>query len=887
MGNSKMAPNIKESELSPMRALASIRNRLEKAVEEGKKKAGVSPKTEAVLEGAGDSDDDYGDDIPLPDFDDNEDNDTGDNVPLPDLDDEGDEGAHEISEPKVSEPKASEPKLSEPRVIKGTMGNVPEVHTAPRRLTKAEKEANEMREFERKRELNREWSYSKAEINSEMRSLFAYADENREYLKDAGQLITKDEFMAIYFAEYRNYANKTGLKESTVKGLEGIPGILSKKLDWLVEQTNIRLHGNGDFLRNGSILDYLMRASQHLNVTKTATAEEGSTLGIRSKDVNNVLSQFVLGSDLDDCYAWLKQRFKDYDVSEKALQGLALDVLTNGTNKPGMDVKLGGRVNLKREYVVPKFGSIERDGDDIIVLGPEGFVSKFASNFEKYMYPEDVTPEGTPVEPITKIGVRKLHGSMYGARYDEKKYLPIINQLSKNPDVPPEDRIIPISFGAGVVSIDQYGAGKGGNRSGGSNNANSGGETEGRGADALLQHRDTNGMSVVDANVSDQMSTDRVAKMMRGEGAKKLAQIAGAEGALAEVNRDNTIEIGDLAKFSAAVLKWVGDAAHLPYEVAEKSGIPYVKFETDKSVPASASKVAELDTDTRALLGALSNFNNMLNVRFSGTADKHADLADIAKMRPFEIQEIAMPDIHIGDLAERCFEALENKYSGEPNGGSANSDPMVLFGKGYLVYSMASLFGLKSNGPSIISNADMYSKYLAQPKMNASQIRNRIIGMSPSDVVNMANRLDSIASDIEVGQESGHAVYGEFYRDNIVPINKLDESGILGAVAFVMGGGADGNAVMKCICDTVEELSGLEPGTLAKYMEKLTTCTDKEGIEAGAREIMNKGNGIIDIHMSDASKQQVKPVANKESPAPKPVTPAPVKKRPMIGRNRF
>ena len=60
-----MASKFQTPEITPAQALDNIRARLYKAVEEGKKRAGVAPKTEAVLEGAGNSDDDdeYGDDL--------------------------------------------------------------------------------------------------------------------------------------------------------------------------------------------------------------------------------------------------------------------------------------------------------------------------------------------------------------------------------------------------------------------------------------------------------------------------------------------------------------------------------------------------------------------------------------------------------------------------------------------------------------------------------------------------------------------------------------------------------------------------------------------------------------------------------------------------------
>ena len=192
MGYRNMASNIKTPELSPRQALTNIRQRMEAAIEEGKKKAGVSVKTEAVFEGAGETTNKYDDDIDFGEWDQPSEPSANTNNKY---DDDIDFG--ESSQPSEVQATANNKyddniDFDKP-VATGGKGNVPAKEAVPeqpsvfaskkpRRLSREEREANEkrLREFEQQR--NAEWNYSKAEISTEMKSLFSLADENREYL---------------------------------------------------------------------------------------------------------------------------------------------------------------------------------------------------------------------------------------------------------------------------------------------------------------------------------------------------------------------------------------------------------------------------------------------------------------------------------------------------------------------------------------------------------------------------------------------------------------------------------------------------------------------------------------------------------------------------------
>ena len=847
-----MASNIKEPELSPLKALESIRHRLEQAVEEGKKKAGLIPKTEAVFESYGDGDE-YDDDIA--------------SILGDDFSNEPETGTENNDVQAKEEPAAKSTPTPAPAQKTATKPSV-------RRLAKTEREELERRAREYEEQRNAEWNFTKADIATAMKSLFAYADENREYLKGAGSLITELELRAIFFGEYRNYSGKTNLRASTQTAIDGLSAILSEKMEWLLKRVDERLHGIGDFLRNGSLMDYLLGASHKANVVRTATLEPSSKLGIRDKDVNNVLSQFILQQDLDECMEWIRNRFNGYDVTNDWIKGLALDILTNGTNKPGLDTKLGGRGSLKGKYATPRFGGLIRRGDDVVVIGPEEFVQKFNENFDNYMDASDKSVDyvGAKIEPIHKVGPRTFRSGTYGAAYNEKKYLPIIRELTAD-FVPTEHRIIPIAFNAGVTSIDSLNAAKGDNKGS-------------RAGEALTEKRTYDGMSEINANVGEQYASNKLLSLMNSPSAKKLAELSDSKDELVSAIKDGTVEMGNLAKFSAKVLKWLGDKIGAPCSVKEVNGVPMVVFAGDKSIVAKAGASFDLDTGTRAVIRALVNYNNALNVHFKNV-ESGDDVSDIPKMSKFEIQSKATPDINLGELAEKCYDALYRKYVNDSPDG-ANSDPLVLFGKAYLVYSMGSLFNVQTDAPSLISDVKRYSELTGTPVYNVGIIRRNLIKMSPLDVVNLANRLDEAAPSIPVGQENGHDVYGEFYRDTVVSLNQLGKSGILGAMAYIINSEQSSMDVKECmqyIYAAIETLSGLEPGTLDKFMGDLATCDDPAKIQDAIRTIKKSGKGIVDIHLSDSGKETVKRVEVKPATAPKA---QPQFSRPkMIGRNRF
>ena len=162
-----MATEMTSSQLSPKAAFARIWKRLTDAVAEGKRKAGVSAKTESIMEAA------KGGKLDMIDL--GEDNLFGDpEQGMLDLGEENLFGGPESGEPAEqsetsapSEPGTEVPTEQQPpaagRVLKGVVGGNPGddqklaiTKRKPTRLTKAEREEEARRARERQRQIDAE-----------------------------------------------------------------------------------------------------------------------------------------------------------------------------------------------------------------------------------------------------------------------------------------------------------------------------------------------------------------------------------------------------------------------------------------------------------------------------------------------------------------------------------------------------------------------------------------------------------------------------------------------------------------------------------------------------------------------------------------------------------
>jgi hypothetical protein len=151
--------------------------------------------------------------------------------------------------------------------------------------------------------------------------------------------------------------------------------------------------------------------------------------------------------------------------------------------------------------------------------------------------------------------------------------------------------------------------------------------------------------------------------------------------------------------------------------------------------------------------------------------------------------------------------------------------------------------------------------------------------MSAGDVVSMANRLESIASEMDVGNKEIGDI--SFFIDDSIRLDDIIQSGLLQSISFISN-----MEPMECLCRTIEQLTGMPDGTILKYYSELEHGVNKELITEAARFIKNNGDGMIDIPMTDAGKETIKQVIPKPAPTKQVNKVTGVAPR-RVGRGRF
>lgn len=820
-----MASKFQTPEITPAQALDNIRARLYKAVEEGKKKAGVAPKTEAVLEGTGnsDDDDDYGDDLDFtelsepepqqPQEKDGPDDEYGDNLSLDMLDEKEENPSTEKSEaqPRPTTSKRTYNGLGAPTTV--TVSRRPnEVDTAAKRGT------------DYASHFLSSWTFSVAEISERLKSLFQYAAENRAYLTDAGPLITEPEMMSIFFAEYRNYIEKEENGEiverehkgATDKVIHDIPNIVKEKSQWLLAQFNERLHGRGDFLKNGSMMHYLIRIGHQRNTRNAQLSNEAL-----APAGEEGLCNFIIARNLQACKQFVNSKMGSADVPESAKTSLALDILTNGTNKPEILRKIGG-VGSKM-YASPRYGSVERKGDDICIVGSQQFLSEFLTRFNSFIKTLGEDPQGlSVVEPATDKSGNERGRGLYMVRFPETPYLGKLNEAVE------EGIFVPIQFGVGTVSITGGGSGEGA-------------EGESRYSDILQTHQSTDSSHAVDYSVGENLSANNLMDIMDKPGFGKL------------VERYDVKELSDAAKVtdgSASTVKLSKLVATLLGKIAERNGVPcavetihgisVVKLGTDKSLAAIAANNEGISSQERSAIVGLLGYNNSMLTRV-GTM-KGNDVSDLGNMKGAEMKQSAIPTVHLGKLGEQCL-----------NGGYVDPNA-VAFAKGYLINALGSAVGFTGSDGQIFSSAADFAKSTHSQKVNADIIKHEIASLDSRSLPAYAQLFEEKAED-HVGHGEDEEPEGGWFYDSrkMVTLDKVGQSTIARAIEFINPGANGAEVVMGA----AESVGGLEKGYLAKYMEALMKG-DAATVASMAGAIVNSEGGVISVKLSNTAAETVK-----------------------------
>lgn len=821
-----MASKIQTPEITPEQALANIRARLYKAVEEGKKKVGVAPKTEAVLEGAGNSDDDeYGDELDFSELGETEpqqpqpakeqqngpDDEYGDNLSLDMLDEKGESPSTEKSEeqPRPTTSKRTYNGLGAPTTV-----------TVSRRPTDLDKKGT----GDYASHFMSAWTFSVAEISERLKDLFQYAAENRAYLTDAGPLITEPEMMAIFFAEYRNYIQKEQNGEiverehkgATDKVIHDIPNIVDEKSQWLLAQFNERLHGRGDFLKNGSLMHYLIRIGHQRNTRNAELSNEAL-----APAGEEGLCNFIIARNLQACKQFVNSKMGSADVPESAKTGLALDILTNGTNKPEILRKIGG-VGSKM-YSTPRYGSVERKGDDICIVGSQQFLSEFLTRFNAFVKTLGEDPQGLSlVEPATDKSGNERGRGLYMVRFPENPYLGRLNEAV-------DDGIfVPIKFGAGTVSITGGGSGEGA-------------EGESRYSDILQTHRSTDSAHAVDYSVGENLSANNLMDIMEKPGFGKLVERYGVhELSDAAKVTDGSASTVKLSKLVATLLGKIAERNGVPCAVETIHGISVAKLGTDKSLAAIAANKEGISSQERSAIVGLLGYNNSMLTRVG--SKKGNDVSDLGNMKGAEMKQSAIPTVHLGKLGEQCL-----------NGGYVVPDA-VAFAKGYLINALGSAVGFTGSDGQIFSSAADFAKATHSQKVNGDIIKQEIASLDSRSLPAYAQLFEDKAED-HVGHEEEEEPEGGWFYDSrkMVTLDKVGTSSIARAIEFINPGANGADVVMGA----VEAVADLEKGYLSKYMEAIMKG-DVATVSSMAGAIVNSEGGVISVKLSNAAAETVK-----------------------------
>ena len=821
-----MASKFQTPEITPAQALDNIRARLYKAVEEGKKKAGVAPKTEAVLEGAGNSDDDdeYGDDLDFselsepepqqPQEKDGPDDEYGDNLSL-DMLDEKEESPY--TEKSDVQPRTA---ATSKRTYNGL--GAPTTVTVSRRPNEVDTAAKRGTDYAS--HFLSSWTFSVAEISERLKSLFQYAAENRAYLTDAGPLITEPEMMSIFFAEYRNYIEKEQNGEiverehkgATDKVIHDIPNIVREKSQWLLAQFNERLHGRGDFLKNGSLMHYLIRIGHQRNTRNAQLSNEAL-----APAGEEGLCNFIIARNLQACKQFVNSKMGSADVPESAKTGLALDILTNGTNKPEILRKIGG-VGSKM-YASPRYGSVERKGDDICIVGSQQFLSEFLTRFNSFIKTLGEDPQGlSVVEPATDKSGNERGRGLYMVRFPETPYLGKLNEAVE------EGIFVPIQFGAGTVSLTGGGSGEGA-------------EGESRYSDILQTHQSTDSAHAVDYSVGESLSANNLMDIMDKPGFGKLVERYDAkELSDAAKATDGSASTVKLSKLVATLLGKIAERNGVPCSVETIHGISVAKLGTDKSLAAIAANNEGISSQERSAIVGLLGYNNSMLTRV-GTM-KGNDVSDLGNMKGAEMKQSAIPTVHLGKLGEQCL-----------NGGYVDPNA-VAFAKGYLINALGSAVGFTGSDGQIFSSAADFAKSTNSQKVNADIIKHEIASLDSRSLPAYAQLFEEKAED-HVGHEEDEEPEGGWFYDSrkMVTLDKVGNSTIARAIEFINPGANGAEVVMGA----AEAVGGLEKGYLAKYMEALMKG-DAAAVASMAGAIVNSEGGVISVKLSNTAAETVK-----------------------------
>lgn len=799
-----MTVKINHPDMTPVQALDSIKARLLAAIEKGKQ-AAAGPKVESIMEAtedAGDNDElnfDFG-------FEEEPQQGEQDNVP-----DYGDTPVP-VKQPERNQPNAAQ------RTLKGVMGgdgkagSVPDAVMTPDKRAELERQANEYLKGWQK--------FSVAEIKANVLSLFELASQNKQYLASAGPLITEGELRAIFYGEYISYQDKPGLSKATLSALDRVPTLFNEHFSDIMKKFDARLHGedaagkNGrKFLEGGSLMAYLI-ACGHKDVIRTASLEPSRDLALGKEEG---ICNFILSRDLKKCMEWVGGSMDKHGITGYGKESIALDILANGMNKDDIRAITGG--TTKKDYISPRFGSLERRGDNVAVLGGREFLDAFVNQFGQFLAMVDAEPMYPDTQKATTRTGSKGRTGLYMVLYPEKPYLEYIQEFRRH------GAIVPISFNAGTVSLDKGGSAD-------SNDA-------GRVSDILQGHATDTGLVGNGQPVSERLTINNLVNRMEHPAFKSLAAKCGLESELdAILKMGESLSPTSLSKFTAALLMKLAEKSGVSPKVVENHSYAYVDIPGEGALVHRIS--AGLSSQEQSALRTVGIFNDMVKSRLNAAKDTR-DVGDITGMSAAERNSLLVPEINIGNLARECFSDDASKE-------------MLDIARGYMINALGTAVGFDGSDAQIVGSA----RDFGGTDMNSRIIMTELARITPDKLPAYADSFSDKAAEHwrlvqESAKNSGRDEGGDFFDDTkTVPVTALGDTSLAKAMHFY---DKNGNPVSE-IKSVIENIAGFEPGFIDGYIKALKEDNGAVLAEK-ASEIKKYGRGIINVKLTDNSTERV------------------------------
>lgn len=736
--------------------------------------------------------------------------------------------------------------------------------------------ANPFASLSRRNRSASEFTIGKRDSAAAIRGLFDFAKTHANELKGAGDLITEDDLYAIFNSEMAQIHGSIGSgKKSSDESTDKLMEAFQSRVGEILDKLNRRLHGeDSNFMSKGSISDYLHTITRRENL-KDANLLTSSSLTTGGQ---GGLSNFVLSADVDQCMSKVEALMKKsgIEMSPDNLKGLTIQVLLNGSKKDIMKPKLGGK-SIKG-FEIPRFGSIEKDGDNIDVIGGEEFINDFLDTLDNYLLRtghRDEVVKSDAIEPHkSKSG--SIRKGMFHVALPANPYFRRINELAAT------DELMAVQFNVGETSLDNPGNGNGGGSSGKTSKKGSGDkDKDGDGAADAIQHNMSKETAMSGSeDVSNMLTFNNLAMALVSTSMKTIADEFGLSDELSKaVESAKAGQPAGLTGFTSKLICKMADIADVDYDIkkgrmgdavhlhASRSLIDLYNGQNDESQKGPDLRAG--GRKTRELLNYVLMFNNNLISAYNN-AVTGTDLSDLKNMSDDDFQnpqlqaqlfKLLMPVIHLDELAKECF--------------YGPGDDNIDYIRAYLIYNMGPVVGFNSseNAGLFINPADFIrkmgiTKSIDPRYANAYDLKELILNIEP-------NRDEVKAFEYKF-KSAAKAVDKNFYDNNLFTTEAdLPKSPMTKALMFISPSIHSPEDAVNKINDMLNDILGVggeEDDTkmdLNKYVETVTKpLTAKsfneivlpmvETIKQYGKSVF--GNIIIDVPITDASKDTYKPV---------------------------